>query len=92
MVADHGWLRINIFVQRLAVSHRKSKTKGPQQAGLVSSVRAGLTLARLVTGVFLVNDVNAPLAPHDTAVTVAGFKAFQRVNDFHGPSPYAQIL
>ena len=44
-------------------------------------------LARLETGVALVDYVDAALAAHDPAIRMAGFRQFQRISNFHGRGP-----
>src|ERR1700726_3624764 len=52
-------------------------------------LRAGkLALAGLHARVFLVNDVNAPMAAHHAAVLVAGLGRFQAVADLHDVRPW----
>ena len=51
---------------------------------LEKSLRPELALAHFHAGIFLVDDVNAAFAADNAIVPVAGFEAFQRINDFHG--------
>jgi hypothetical protein len=48
-------------------------------------------LARLETALRLIDDVDAPLAPHDTVVAMAAAQGFQRVTDFHGNIPSCAV-
>jgi hypothetical protein len=43
-----------------------------------------LTLARFEAALCLVDDIDAPLPPHDAIVAVAAAQGFQRVTNFHG--------
>ena len=45
---------------------------------------AGSALARLHAGILLIDDINAALAAHDTAVLVALFGGLEGINDLHG--------
>ena len=44
-------------------------------------------LARLETGVALVDYVDAALAAHDAAIHMSGFRQFQRISNLHGRGP-----
>jgi hypothetical protein len=43
-----------------------------------------LTLPRFEATLCLVDDIDAPLPPHDAIVAVAATQGFQRVTNFHG--------
>jgi hypothetical protein len=43
-----------------------------------------LTLPRFEAALCLVDDIDAPLPPHDAIVAVAAAQGFQRVTNFHG--------
>src|ERR1700755_2322751 len=50
-------------------------------------VKLSSALARLEPRIDLVDDVDAPLAPHDAAVLVALFQRLQRIGDLHDTGP-----
>src|ERR1700732_978289 len=51
------------------------------------SVPGASALARLEARIDLVDDVDAPLAPHDAAILVALFQRLQRIGDLHDTGP-----
>ena len=63
------------------------RASGPVKAGAARHAgRAAVTalaLARLEAAVGLVDDVDAPLAPHEAVAAMAGAKRSQGVTDFH---------
>src|SRR2546430_2184509 len=61
----------------------------PRSSEATGSLRLGLSaLARLEARIDLVDNVDAPLAPHDAAVLIALLQGLQRIGDLHDTGPW----
>src|SRR5438067_7488897 len=60
-----------------------SRFAAAQRSGMAVTWRGASALAGLEAGIGLVDDVDAPLAPHDAAVLVALLQRLQRIGDLH---------
>jgi hypothetical protein len=62
-----------------------ANNKKPRRSAVFAGRHQRLSaLSGLVSGIGLVDHVDAPFAPHDAAVLVPCLERFERILDFHG--------
>ena len=90
---DQGALHQRRHGERLGQQKNRAEARFHRFAAFTRAAgRSGLALARLEPGVRLVDDVDAPFAPNNTAVLVAVLHRFKRTYDFHGSNPSVFLL
>lgn len=73
---------------------RRSGNLGCRRRQAAGETRAtgGSALARLVARLLLVDDVEAPLAPHDKAVPLTRLRRLDRMPDLHDAGPKKRVI